>query len=135
MSATIAGRPLTAWLPSVSPVADRELSVSACLVESGKETWRFSGHFNLGGPVTGEPVTVSVPSSNAPGFFGGFLDVRDNREHHVLLQGAGSVTVKRFDPAARAFDASGIVYPQQGGEIPLKFSFTWAAEELGPRPK
>ncbi|HLL55305.1 MAG TPA: hypothetical protein VK447_17235 [Myxococcaceae bacterium] len=135
MEATIGGQRLASWRSSVQSVADRDLYMSACVVEDGKETWRFSAKFTFDGPVTSTPVTVAVPSQNAPGLFGGFLDVANNREHHFLLDGAGTVTVTRYDPAARAFDASGVVYPKQGGEVPLAFALTWAARELGPRPK
>jgi hypothetical protein len=113
---------------SLVPRADgtHEAWFSACVLEGdGAETWRYSSIAFLEGRVRGTPVKLPVPQSRAPGFTGGLLDVKSNREHHFLLRGAGELDVQEFDPEARRFIARGEMFPDQGGTVKLSWDVTW----------
>lgn len=125
----VGGAPVSPWRVGISPVRQLhggyDIYLQGCVRGGGAELWRFSSVSLVSGPVKGAPVTLPVPTRTAPGFTGGVLDVKGNREHHFLLKGAGTLVVHEFDPDARRFVARGEVYPEQGGTVTLSWDLTW----------
>ncbi|NOK15918.1 hypothetical protein [Corallococcus carmarthensis] len=127
---TVDGRDVGTWRLAVSdvPHADgvHDLWFSACVLAGGGiETWRYSSIAFIPGPVSGTPVKLPAPQSQAPGFYGAVLDVLGNREHHFLIQGGGELEVLEYDPVARHFVARGDMFPEQGGTVSLSWDVTW----------